>query len=110
MTEDKQQRIKALEGKIKASKSWYSFCGTLGAFAILSVFLSILLGNRTLGLCAVSWIAGSFFAFAAEAAKSRRNELEDEICAIKLSSQLEASLNNAARQSVQTVFGPIGMN
>jgi hypothetical protein len=55
-------------------------------------------------------MTGSLFAFVVEAAKSKRNELEYEICAIELSSQLEAGLINAARQSVQANFGPIGMN
>ena len=110
MTQEKQQRIETLKKEIRACRGWRSFCGTLGLFATVLIPLSILFGNRTLGLCAVSWVAGSLFAFLSEAAKSKRNELEDEICAIELSSQVSAAFENAARRSVETSFGPIGMN
>ena len=110
MTKQKQEKLKALEMKIEASKAWYAFCGTLGLIAVLSIPLSVLLGNKTLGLCAISWVAGSFFVFVAEAAKSKRNELEDEICSIKLADRLKVALQNTAPRSVETIFGPISMN
>ena len=110
MTQEERQRIETLKKEIRVSRGWRSFCGTLGLLATILIPLSILFGNRTLGLCAVSWIAGSLFAFLSEAAKSKRSELEDEICAIELSSQLNAAFDNAARRAVETSFGPISMN
>lgn len=110
MTQDKQERLKVLKKKIKNCRSWYNFCGTLGLLAIITILLSVLFDNRILTLCAISWVAGSFFAFLSSVVKSKGEELENEACAIELSSQLEAGLGNARQNSVETCFGPIGMN
>lgn len=110
MNERSQQKIEILQRKVKTCRSWHSFCGALGLLAIILVPLSILLGNSTLALCAASWIAGSFFAFLASTVQTERIELEDEICAVEMSHQLQATLSNAARQSVETSFGPISLN
>ncbi len=110
MTQEDQQRIEALEKDVKTAKSWHSFCGTLGLFAVLLIPLSILFGNRTLGLCAVSWIAGSLFAFVSEAAKSKRGEFENEIYAIKSSGQTGAPSGSDAPRLIEVSFGPISMN
>lgn len=110
MIESEDERIESLKARIKTCKYWYGFCGMLGILAIGLLFLSILLGNKTLGLCALSWLAGSFFAFLASVLRSKGSELGDEICAIELSSQLETNLNNGASHSIETCFGPISMN
>ena len=110
MNEKNQQKIESLRKEIKTCKSWHGFCGTLGAFAVILIPLSILLGSKTLGLCAVSWIAGSFFAFVASAAQAKRVELEDEICALEISGRPQADLNEATRGSTETSFGYISLN
>jgi hypothetical protein len=110
MTEEKQERLVALQKGLETSRTWYAFCGTLGTFAILLVPLSILLGNKILGLCAVSWIAGSAFAFIAQAAKLKSNELREEIYIIELTDRFKVDLGNTAHRSVETGFGSISMN
>lgn len=110
MLEHEQQKIKALEKKIKSCTFWYKVSGALGALSLASVFLSILIGNRMLGFCAVSWILGSFFAFLSSATKSQREELRDEVFAIESLSRLEKTLKTPAHRSVETDLGFIGMN
>ena len=110
MAESNQQKIQALREKIKFCRSCIGLCGSFLLFSIASVFLSILLGNRTLGLCGISWILASLLASVACGAESRRNELEGEIYAIESLSQAEAALSNGAHRSVETGFGFIGMN
>ena len=110
MNERSQRKVEVLRKKIKICRSWHGFCGSLGVIAIILVPLSLLLGNSTLALCAASWIAGSFFAFLASTIQVERAELEDEICAIETSEYIRASLNDAARRSVETSFGSISMN
>lgn len=110
MIKDNQGQVLILRKKIQVCSFWYSLSGTTGLLAIGLIPLSILLGNKLLGFCAFSWIAGSFFAFMASTSKAKRNELEDEICDIEALRYLEVSLKNTPRQSIQTGFGPIGLN
>lgn len=110
MIKSKQQEIEFLKKRIETAKLCYNFCGTLGMAAIVLIPLSFLFSSKTLGLCAVSWIGGSFFAFVASAAKSDRAELEDKIYFIESLEQVKAISEGVARRSVETGFGPIGMN
>lgn len=110
MIENKQQKVKALKSEIKACRSWRSFCNIFGFLVIALVPLSVLFGNKTLALCAISWIVGSFFTLVSSAVELKSSELENEICGIELSDQLRTTSGNPAPQSAETYFGPISMN
>jgi len=109
VTDYSQQTIEFIESEIRGCKRRIGFAGWLLIMACISIPVSIFIGNKILGFCALSWLASTLVTASAYISTLKEEEWKLKLNLIKGRS-VSAPSPVSSEVTIKHDFGPIGLN